>query len=977
VAREIELQRLHQDLADAVTGQGQVVFIAGEAGRGKSSLLFEFARQALDAHPDLIVAGGNSDLFTGAGNPLLPFRDIFRMLVSDFENTGMHGILGNQLVQRLHRALLTTVEIVMQHGPHLIDTLVPGATLEVRLAQVFTESSRGAVLLDQLHEQRARMTSLSTLELQQERLFEEVSTTLANLARHHPLLLLLDDLHWIDTATAGLMGHLASRLQHSRIMLLGSFRPEDLYGRGSSDADGPVLHPLQNVLSESRRLYGRNQIDLDHPRGGQDLRFVNALVDSESNRLGSSFRQRLSDVTEGNALFTIELLRDMKDRGDLERDSTGAWFESETLSWAHIPARVEGVIEKRIMRLPDELREVLNIASVQGESFAAEVIAAVRGVNTRQLIGLLTSDGDRRHRLVRELGLQEFGDARLSLFGFRHQLFQKYLYDQLGVAERIYLHGDVGNAVESLVLGQASERDLPAVQLARHFEQARQNEKASHYLLLAGLNAAHVVAYDEAAAHFEHGLALLGDVAPSPAVARQQYELTLALARAYWHIGRVADAISSCTASIDIARTLADAEAFGVAVLAYEEPRWRLNLAADTSQRYIREALALLGDQESGLRVRLLVSLARTLLASGERLELRQTVAQALHIARRIEDRVALCDALRIFAQIDRRPETTPARLTAIEELLETARSIPDQERLADGLDLYVYDHLELGHIDLVDRAIADQRLLAEEMKQPFQLHVAAVLQTMRAIMRGEFAEAEQLAQAAADISSQLGIAELDGILGIHMFTIRAEQGRLNEIAPLVKLYVAANPASTTWTPGLALIYAAIGDHDQCLALFSELAGDAFARLPRDSMWVTSLAYLTQACVYLGDADSAATLYELLLPYDGRAIVVGGATACYGAAARYLGMLATTMADWSAARRHFEGALTFDAQLGARPWLAHSQYETASMLLKEGDVACAHRAAALLDEALVAAREMGMGLLTEKIAGAQERNRLT
>jgi len=379
----------------------------------------------------------------------------------------------------------------------------------------------------------------------------------------------------------------------------------------------------------------------------------------------------------------------------------------------------------------------------------------------------------------------------------------------------------------------------------------------------------------------------------------------------------------------------------------------------------------LLGDEESGLRVRLLVSLARALLASGEQSGLRQAVAQAIQIARRIEDRVALCDALRIFAQIDRRPETTTARLAAIDELLETARSIPDQERLADGLDLYIYDQLELGNIELVDSGIAEQKRLAEEMKQPFQLHVAAVLQTMRAIMRGEFAEAERLAHAAADISSQLGIAQLDGILGIHMFTIRAEQGRLNEIAPLVKHFVAANPASTSWTPGLTLIYAAIGERDLCRALFNDLAGDDFARLPQDSMWATALAYLAQACAYLGDAKSAATLYALLLPYDGRAIVVGGATACYGAAARYLGMLATVMADWQAARRHFEQALAFDAKLGARPWLAHSQVEYASMLLQEGDAACADRAAALLSESLVAAHEMGMGLLTEKIAGVQ------
>src|SRR5690606_11358658 len=125
----------------------------------------------------------------------------------------------------------------------------------------------------------------------------------------------------------------------------------------------------------------------------------------------------------------------------------------------------------------------------------------------------------------------------------------------------------------------------------------------------------------------------------------------------------------------------------------------------------------------------------------------------------------------------------------------------------------------------------------------------------------------------AAEISSQLGIAELDGILGIHMFTIRAEQGRLREVAPSVKLYAQVNPASATWRPGLALIYAVTGERAACHAVFDELATDNFAAVPRDSMWVTSLAYLTEACVFLGDSDAAAALYELLLPYAERTVV--------------------------------------------------------------------------------------------------------
>jgi tetratricopeptide (TPR) repeat protein len=234
--------------------------------------------------------------------------------------------------------------------------------------------------------------------------------------------------------------------------------------------------------------------------------------------------------------------------------------------------------------------------------------------------------------------------------------------------------------------------------------------------------------------------------------------------------------------------------------------------------------------------------------------------------------------------------------------------------------------------------------------------------------MRGEFERAERLAMEAAEISRQLGIADLDGIFGIHLFTIRRQQGRLSEVAPLVRLYAAGVPASASWRPGLALIYAALNMKAECRAVFEELMAGGLRFVPQDSMRAASLAYLAEVCVYLGDPQRAATLYQSLLPFDGRAVVVGGATACYGAVARYLGMLATGMSDFAAAERHFEGALALDARMEAWPWLAHSRYEYASMLLSRGDEADHQRAQALLDQAQSAAVKMGMDYLAEQVA---------
>ena len=155
--------------------------------------------------------------------------------------------------------------------------------------------------------------------------------------------------------------------------------------------------------------------------------------------------------------------------------------------------------------------------------------------------------------------------------------------------------------------------------------------------------------------------------------------------------------------------------------------------------------------------------------------------------------------------------------------------------------------------------------------------------------------------------------------------------------------------AAAAWRPGLALIYSELGRTREARAEFEHLAQHDFADLPRDALWMACMTYLADVCTFLGDTARAATLYQLLLPYAGRNVVIGSAVACYGAVSRYLGAFAATMGRWDEAAQHFEDALAMNARMGARPWLAHTQHEYATMLLarnQPGDHAPGHGAAA-------------------------------
>jgi DNA-binding CsgD family transcriptional regulator len=218
------------------------------------------------------------------------------------------------------------------------------------------------------------------------------------------------------------------------------------------------------------------------------------------------------------------------------------------------------------------------------------------------------------------------------------------------------------------------------------------------------------------------------------------------------------------------------------------------------------------------------------------------------------------------------------------------------------------------------------------------------------------------------------------GTFGIQMFTIRREQGRLREVAPVLRSFGQRHTLASSWRPGLALLYSELGLEHEARDVFEHLAADDFTSIPRDTLWASCIAYLAEVCAFLRDVPRAATLYQLLLPYAQRSIMAGGHTACLASASRYLGLLAATMSRWEAAEAHCQDALEMHIRMGAKPWLAHTQYEYARMLLTRRSsgvtLSQAHiyreKAMSLLHEALPLSRDLGMRALEEQVIALQE-----
>ena len=203
----------------------------------------------------------------------------------------------------------------------------------------------------------------------------------------------------------------------------------------------------------------------------------------------------------------------------------------------------------------------------------------------------------------------------------------------------------------------------------------------------------------------------------------------------------------------------------------------------------------------------------------------------------------------------------------------------------------------------------------------------------------------------------------------MKMFSIRKEQGRLQEILPAVKMFLQDSSAGSAWTPGLALIYSELGMESEARTEFEKLAQDDFDSVPQDALTALCLVYLAEVCAFLGDAGRAKVLYQRLLPWDGQNVVVPGGVAYYGSAPRYLGLLAATMGLWEAAESHFLTAAQMDAAMEATTWLSHTQHDYAKMLLSRNGPGDREQAVSLIEEATLACQASGMRTLEERLAG--------
>ncbi len=616
------------------------------------------------------------------------------------------------------------------------------------------------------------------------------------------------------------------------------------------------------------------------------------------------------------------------------------------------PESVRDVVSDRLSRLEPATAEVLEAAAVAGAEFALDVVRRAVEVDERALLAALDES-------VRS-GMIEAVSATAPAYRFTHELVRRALYDRLTALRRAELHLRVGTALED-TLPVTPGRGLADV--AHHLAAAGSlgdTERAIDYNLRAARAAMAALAFEQAAAHFRTALAL-GVKSPS-----EQAEIQLELGTASHVAGSWADAIEAFTAAAEIGRGVGDADMLARAAIGLEDACWGEGRAHRGALELLEEASAAVGEEESTLRIGLLSALARVLTYRGDHGRAAIVYANAVEMARRLGDRRGLAILLtRAYLILG------TSTLEVVPEMLTEARALSDElgerEVQDDVIGWRVVAWIALGELEAARRDLAEFFARADRVKVPFWRFAAEQMGSAIALCDGHLDEAQARAERSRELASLLS-ADASGIHGIQMFSIRREQGRLAELAPVIRILARDDGGAAAWRPGLAALFVELGMDDEARRELARVRAQGLEPF-REALWLASLTYLTDACAAVGDEELAALVRPELEPHAGTTVLVGHGVACYGAADRYLGMLAATLGDWEVAEMRFEAAMELNRRMGAATWVAHTAYEHGRMLVARGRAEDAGRAALMLTEAAELAERIGMPTLLARIDG--------
>ena len=466
------------------SGRQQLRFVIGEAGSGKTVLINQFLDEISATTDQTLVVSSSCSVQSDYNIPYQPFKELLKQLLKDVDEE-------DSKKEKFKEVFRFCAKTVFEHAPDLLGNFIPGTAII---------SAIGQNLFQDKDKEPARSIDESKIVVQ-------YVDAVRSIAEKYRLVLIVDNLQWIDPSSVNLLYQLVIGLKNSPVMIIGSYR--------STDIDiivGGEKHPLSKLITEVKISLGNVFVDLDKVSEADRRELMDRMLDSKKNILDDLFRENLFKRTNGNPLFINELMNLLIEKGMVVSNNDGVWSNNANLDWDSYPVRIEGIIQERIGRLEDSLVEVLSYASVQGYTFIAQVLSKTMDAPERSILTTLSKILQKQHHLVTEDDCIRCSQGIVSKFNFSSYIFQQYLYQELSQTQRMMLHSDIARILEDYFKNNIEEA---AGDIARHYEMSEEYDKAVKYIRIAVDSMMHLSAYGKAAMLITKALGFLKDMPQS------------------------------------------------------------------------------------------------------------------------------------------------------------------------------------------------------------------------------------------------------------------------------------------------------------------------------------------------------------------------------------------------------------------------------------------------------------------------------
>ena len=690
VGRREEQQAFADAVERAEAGQPGVVLVGGEAGVGKTRLVEEATGAA--ARREARVLTGACVQLGGEGVPFAPLVDHIRMLAATTGAEDLDALLGP----------------AREELARLLPELGPAAS-----------------------------GPLPTAVDQASRLFELVLGVITRLAEEQPTVLVFEDLHWADRSTIDLLAFLVRTLRSSRVLLVATYRTEEIHRR----------HPLRPLLLSLERVRTVQRLDLAPFNRGEVREQLDAI---EGAPVDPGLAERVFERSEGNAFLAEELMGAVRGGADIE----------------HLSPSLRDLLLARADQLDDATRQVLRVVAVAGRRVPDRLLAAVAGLAEPVLLGALRDATEHQLLIADHTG-----------YAFRHALVREAVYEDMLPAERVRLHTAYGEAVEADP-DLAGDEGSAAAALAHHWYAAHDMPRALAAAVKAARHATASYAPGDALRHLEWALEIWPQVADADArTGLDRVALVELAAAAAISAGQEHRAL----ALVDEALAEVDREAQPVrAALLLERRsdavRWK---STGEELAALEEAAALLPDEPTVAGAVILAGLGRNHLMRGELTAARAVCERAVEVARAAGDRRMEASALTTLGSAVGYLGDLPGGLATLREGLRVAQDLGDHDQaLRAYLNLSDLTGAAGDHEAAVTIA-ADAIALARRVGRLDRWwYILAYNQAEALVYLGRWSEAEQALADAMEVNPPtpraVGLYELMGSLALA-------QGRLDE----------------------------------------------------------------------------------------------------------------------------------------------------------------------------------------------------